>query len=36
MSETREDHGVTRIATYVVFVFLFPAIVEITIAAVFR
>jgi hypothetical protein len=36
MSEPREDQTVSRVATYFVFIFLLAAIVETTIATVFR
>jgi hypothetical protein len=36
MSETREDRAVSRVASYFVFVFLLAAIIETTIATVFR
>ena len=32
MSETREDHSVSRVATYFVFIFLAAAIVETLLA----
>lgn len=36
MSETREDNSASRMATYFVFAFLVAAIIETTIATLFR
>jgi len=36
MSETREDHSVSRAATYFVFIFLMAAIVETLLAGLGR
>ena len=36
MSEIREDNSASRVATYFVFAFLLAAIIETTIATVFR